>query len=98
MNPDERGSATPNGSLSETAQRIPRSGLLVAAGILVGVGVVALVRGVHIYIHFHSYASGIATSRLVQTLFWAVTGGIVLAAGIVLLVESLRSRERRDRR
>lgn len=62
-----------------------------ASGLLVGLGVLALARGVHLYVTFYSYASGIGTSRLTQTLFWAAAGGVLLSIGVFLLAKSLET-------
>ena len=69
--------------------QIPIGGLLLLSGALIGLGSLALVRGLHLYLHFYSYATGMATSRWYQTFFWSVAGGIVLSLGIFLLITSL---------
>lgn len=89
MNSDGTATSPSVGVVSNYLQRIPVGGLLVVAGTLVGLGALLLVRGIHLYIHFYSYASGIATHRLQQTLFWSIFGGIVLALGLFLLARSL---------
>lgn len=71
---------------TRTAQR---GGTLVASGILVGLGALALARGLHLYVHFYSYASGIATSRLLAALSWSLAGGILLTVGIAMLLGSV---------
>ncbi|NUE02349.1 hypothetical protein HUB97_07585 [Halorubraceae archaeon YAN] len=69
--------------------RIPIGGLVLVSGALIGLGTLALLRGLHLYLNFYSYASGMATSRWFQTLFWSVVGGIVLSIGVFLLITSL---------
>ena len=61
----------------------------VVAGLLIGLGTLALVRGLWVYVEFYSFASGIDTGRLTEALFWSGSGGIVLASGIVVLYVSL---------
>lgn len=61
------------------------------AGLLLGFGALALVRGLHVYVDFYSFASGIATRRLHQTFLWSGLGGISIAAGIATLVGSVGS-------
>ena len=78
-----------NSTLSETALsrlRLPIGGLVLASGALIGLGALALVRGLHLYLQFYSYATGMAMSRWYQTLFWSVVGGVVLSLGISLLL------------
>ena len=69
--------------------QLPIGGLVLVSGALIGLGTLALVRGLHLYLRFYSYTTGMATGRWYQTLFWSVTGGIVLSLGIFLLMTSL---------
>lgn len=64
---------------------IPTLALFVGSGLLVGLGTLALARGVHLYVHFYSYATGIPTSRLTQTILWSVAGGMLLVTGLALV-------------
>lgn len=89
MNSTQITNPSSGGTLSNFVQRIPVGGVLIGSGVLIGLGTLALVRGLHLYIHFYSYATGLGMSRLYQTLFWTVTGGIILSLGVFALVKSL---------
>lgn len=89
MTTDESGIPDRTATVQTPARGGPTAVLVVASGVLVGVGALALVRGLHVYLHFHSYASGIATERAVQSVFWAVAGGTALAIGASLLATAL---------
>ncbi len=89
MNSTETTNASFGDTLSKVVQRMTVGGYLIGSGVLIGLGALALVRGLHLYIHFYSYATGIETSRLYQTLIWSLAGGIVLSLGVFTLVKSL---------
>ncbi len=91
MKSDEAVRSGRAGPLSKFVRRMPNIGLLAASGTLIGLGALALARGLHLYVHFYSYATGIATSRLYQTLVWAAAGGVLLSIGVFLLANSLFS-------
>ena len=76
-------------SLSSSVRRTSSIGTVIVSGVLIGLGALALTRGLHMYTHFYSYATGIATTRLYQLLFWSIAGGIVLSIGIFVLANSL---------
>lgn len=94
MESDDSSRADSAGVVVGSTRQAPTLARVLVSGLLVGFGVLTLARGLHTYLHFHSYATGIATSRLYQALFWSATGGILLSVGVVSLLRvGLRSLE-----